>query len=255
MRLSISGISLAAFTILIAGLAVSAAAQSTAPWSYQGKTGPVFWGKLDPAYQACVRGQQQSPVDLRGAKLNKALQPIEFHYIAGPVTLVNDGRTVQVKVDPVSYIVVGGARYELVGFEFHHPSEHTVKSKLSDMEVDLVHRSADGKMVILAVLMSELRGFPNATLATLWEHLPTARGKTEKITDMVSAAGLLPADRGYWTYQGSELTPPCAEGVQWFVFEQELSISRDQYQAFASLFKLNTRPLQNPHGRKIDADE
>ena len=37
---------------------------------------------------------------------------------------------------------------------------------------------------------------------------------------MVNAGGLLPADRGYWTYMGSELTPPCTEGVRWFVFEQ-----------------------------------
>ena len=241
--------------IFIASFVITCAAQSTAPWGYQGKTGPAFWGKLSPSYQACSSGHEQSPMDIRGARLNKALKPIEFHYIAGPMTLVNDGHTIQVKVDPVSYIVAGGVRYELVGFEFHHPSEHTVKSNLSDMEIDLVHRSADGKLAIVAVRLNEDRGFPNATLATLWEHLPTAPGKSAKITDMVDAAGLLPADRGYWTYQGSELTPPCSEGVQWFLFEQELSISRDQFRAFANLFKLNTRPLQNPRGRKIQADE
>jgi len=65
----------------------------------------------------------------------------------------------------------------------------------------------------------------------------------------------LPADRGYWTYEGSELTPPCTEGVKWFVFENPVSISRDQYNAFANLYKLNSRPLQVPHGRKIEANE
>jgi carbonic anhydrase len=237
-------------------LACSAcSAQSTAYWNYQGKTGPLVWGKLDPTYQACSRGHEQSPVDIRGAHLDKALQPIEFHYIGQAVTLTNDGRGIVASINPGSYIVVGGVRYNLVRYEFHRPSEHAVKGKLADMEVDLVHRSDDGKEAIVAVRLNEDRGNPNATLATLWEHLPTTAGATEKITDMVNAGGLLPADRGYWTYIGSELTPPCAEGVRWLVFENDISISRGQLRAFTNLFKMNTRPLQDMHGRRIEANE
>ena len=90
---------------------------------------------------------------------------------------------------------------------------------------------------------------------TLWEHLPAKPGTTAKITDMVSAGGLLPSDRGYWTYIGSEVTPPCSEGVRWFVFEEDLSISRSQMRAFTDLFRMNTRPVQDAHGRKIEANE
>jgi carbonic anhydrase len=230
-------------------------AQNTANWSYQGKTGPLVWGKLDPAYQACSKGHEQSPVDIRNAHLDHALQPIEFHYIGAAVKLENTGRGIVVEVDPGSYILVDGVRYNLMRYEFHRPSEHAVKGKLSDMEVDLIHSSTDGKMAILGVRLSEDRGNPNATVATLWQHLPATAGASEKITDMVDAAGLLPADRGYWTYTGSELTPPCAEGVRWFVFENELSISRTQLRAFADLFRMNTRPLQDLHGRRIEANE
>src|ERR1022692_1097365 len=121
-----------------------AAAQTTAPWSYQGKTGPFGWGKLDPAYKACSQGHEQSPIDIRGAHLNKNLQPIEFHYIAGPVTMEHNGHTIVVHVDPGSYIVADGVRYDLVQFDFHHPAEEPVNGKLTDMDVQLLHRSADG---------------------------------------------------------------------------------------------------------------
>ena len=47
-------------------------------------------GKLDSAYQACSKGHEQSPINIHGAHLNKTLQPIDFHYIAGPVTLENN---------------------------------------------------------------------------------------------------------------------------------------------------------------------
>jgi carbonic anhydrase len=236
-------------------MAAMAAAQTTAPWSYQGKTGPQLWGRLDPAYQACAKGHEQSPIDIRGARLNKALQPIQFHYISGAVTMENTGQTIEVHVHPGSYIVAGGVRYELVQFHFHHPAETPVKGKLADMEIHLVHKSADGKFAVLAIRLSEDQQAPNAVLATLWPHLPRVAGKTEAVTEMINPGGLLPADRGYWTYQGSLTTPPCTEGVRWFVFEQEMNLSRDQLKAFGYLYKLNTRSAQDPHGRRIEANE
>jgi carbonic anhydrase len=244
-----------AVAVFALGVAAIASAQTSAPWSYQGKTGPLVWGKLDPAYQACSKGHEQSPLDIRGAHLNKALGSIEFHYIAGQVTLKNDGHTIVAHVNPGSYIVAGGVRYELVEFYFHHPGEQAVRGKLSDMDVHLLHRSADGKLAVVAVRLMEEPGNPNAVLAALWPHLPKTAGATEKVEEMVSAGGLLPADRGYWTYTGSLTAPPCTEGVRWFVLEQELSLSRDQLRAFAALFRMNTRGLQEGHGRRIEANE
>ncbi len=241
--------------VLVFGAAAVAAAQSGASWDYSGKTGPLNWGKLDPAYKACSQGHEQSPIDIRGAHLNKSLQPIEFHYIAGPVKLENTGNTVRVYVDSGSYIVFDGVRYELQQFHFHHPSEEAVKGKLTDMVVHLVHKSADGRFAVIAVRFSMERGDPNAVLAALWPSLPSKAGQTTKIADMINAGGFLPADRGYWTYMGSLTAPPCTEGVRWFVFEDVLSISRSQLRAFTSLIPMNSRPLQDTHGRKIEANE
>jgi carbonic anhydrase len=232
-----------------------AAAQST-PWNYYGKTGPLGWARLDPAYRACSEGKEQSPIDIRGAKLNKDLQPIEFHYMAAAVELRNTGNTIEAIVRPGSYIVAGGVRYDLQQFHFHHPSEEAVNGRLTDMSAHLVHKSADGKLAVLAVRLSEVQGDPNATLASLWQHLPAEAGKSEEDSDLINPGGLLPGDRGYWTYMGSITTPPCTEGVRWFVFEQPVSISRSQLRAFETLgYKINSRPLQDRNGRKIEANE
>ena len=244
------------FALFFLSFAAASVAQNQPDWTYQGKTGTLNWGKLSPAYRACAKGREQSPVDMRSARLNTGLQPIEFHYKAGPVTLANTGRTVAVTMNPGSYIVTGGVRYDLVSYEFHHPSEHTLKGDFSDMEIDMFHRSADGKLAILAVRLSEGdAGFPNATLATLWQHLPMNAGQTSKVTDMVNPGGLLPPDHSYLTYMGSLLEPPCTEGVRWFVFQQQVSISRRQYNTFADLYPMNTRPVQSLNGRKIEAIE
>ncbi|MGA8087969.1 MAG: carbonic anhydrase family protein [Terracidiphilus sp.] len=238
------------------GLAATvASAQSGAYWDYYGKTGPLAWGRLDPAYQACAKGHGQSPIDIRGARLNKALQPIEFHYVAGPVKIENDRRMIIVHVDPGSYIVAGGLRYDLKQFEFHHPSEEAVRGKLTDLGVELIHQGADGKMAIVDIRLAMDRDKPNAVLAMLLPHLPKKPGTTQQVSEMVNAGGFLPADRGYWTYMGSLTTPPCTEGVRWFVFEEEISLNLEQLRAFDMLFRMNSRPLQDVHGRRIEANE
>lgn len=244
-----------ALICFLLGATAFAGAQAATPWTYTGRTGPINWSKLDPAYRACSQGHEQSPVDIRGAHLNTALQPIEFHYMAGPVTVENTGNLIVVHVDSGSYIVIGGTRYDLKRLEFHHPSEHAVHGRLTDMDVELVHANAEGKLAVVAVRLTLDRGDPNATLATLWEHLPQTPHTTEKVTAMVNPGGFLPADRGYWTYTGSLTTPPCTEGVRWFVMEQPLSISRYQLQAVERLFRVSSRPLQDLHGRRIEANE
>jgi carbonic anhydrase len=54
---------------------------------------------------------------------------------------------------------------------------------------------------------------------------------------------------------GSLTTPPCTEGVTWFVLEQQLTLSRDQLRTFVALYKVNTREVQDAHGRRIEANE
>ncbi|MGH9605787.1 MAG: carbonic anhydrase [Terracidiphilus sp.] len=245
---------LSATAALLLGLTTVAGAQ-TAHWSYHGKTGALEWGHLNPAWRVCEKGHEQSPIDIRGARLDTGLQPIQFHYIAGEVTVANDGNAIVVHVDPGSFIVAGGVRYNLVEFTFHHPSEHAIRGRLADMEVDFLHRGAGGKIVMLGVLFNEEMSYPNAAVAQIWAHLPTKAGASQRITDMVDPGGLFPSDRGYWTYTGSLLHPPCTENVQWYIFEQPLTVSREQLRALTAIFKMNTRPIQDPHGRKIEADE
>jgi len=246
---------LRAVVFLSFGATAMALAQAGAAWDYAGKRGPLVWGKLDPAYRACSEGHQQSPIDIRGAHLDSSLQPIEFHFISGPVTLENTGNLILVHVGRGSTMAAGGVRYELQRLEFHRPAENAVKGKLADLDVEMVFRSSDGKMAIVAVRLILDRGDPNAMLAELWPHLPKAAGASEKDANDVNPGGFLPADHGYWTYMGSLTTPPCTEGVRWFVFEDALSLSREQLRAYTAIFRMNSRPLQDTHGRRIEANE
>ena len=69
----------------------------------------------------------------------------------------------------------------------------------------------------------------------------------------VDAATLLPADQGYYTFQGSLTTPPCSEDVRWFVLKTPVKIADSEITAFGKLYPMNARPTQPLNGRTIEA--
>jgi carbonic anhydrase len=218
-------------------------------WSYKGPTGPAHWASLGPDFEVCKAGKFQSPIDVRGAKMT-ALPPIEFSYQPSPLHILNNGHTIQVNVPPGSSITVGGTRYELVQFHFHHPSESKLSGQAFPLEVHLVHADANGKLAVVGVVMAE--GKENPALAALWKYIPTEKGK-ESAPDgaTVDPAALLPVNRAYFTFPGSLTTPPCSEGVTWFLLRTPLRVSKKEVASFSAVYPDNSRPVQPLNGRAV----
>lgn len=229
---------------------VCAAQEKHAPhWSYSGKEGPEHWGDLDPEYATCKLGKQQSPIDIRSAKKSD-LPAIQFDYHASPLRIINNGHSVQVNYAPGSYITVGDKRYELKQFHFHHPSEEEIEGKKFEMVIHLVHADASGNLAVVAVLLDS--GAANPAIEALWTHLPQQAGPERKFDDVrINAADLLPSAHGYYTFPGSLTTPPCSEGVTWFVLKAPVAISREQAAVFARIYRNNARPIQPLNDRVV----
>lgn len=220
-------------------------------WGYAGQTGPSHWAELNKDFRTCQLGQQQSPINIVGAK-SADLPSIQFDYHAFSPTLINNGHTVQVDVAPGSSIRVGDQKYDLLQFHFHTPSEEQVNGKRYDMVWHLVHKNASGQLAVVAVLVK--RGKENSFLAPISADLPSKEHQERKI-DKVSLDlnEFLPTQRGYYQFQGSLTTPPCSEGVSWYVLKQPVEASAAQIAAFHKLFGNNARPVQALGKRTIQA--
>ena len=234
---------------LAASLAGACIAQAEGKhWSYGPHGGPTEWGQLDPAYATCKLGKFQSPIDIRGA--NPAdLPAIRFDYKASPLKVIDNGHTIQVNYAPGSSIEVGGTRYELLQFHFHKPSEEKVEGKAYAMVAHLVHKSADGKLAVVAVLFKQ--GKENATLKPVFAKLPAKEGDKVALEGTIDVAALLPADHGYYSFPGSLTTPPCSEEVRWQVLKTPVEISGAQLASFRKLYKMNARPVQPLNERQV----
>lgn len=218
-------------------------------WSYEGTGSPEHWGDLKPEYDTCKLGKSQSPVNIR-TKAQAKQHDITFSYNGVATDIVNNGHTIQVNMAPGSTITVGSKSYTLLQFHFHSPSEHTLNGRHAPMVVHMVHKSDDGQLGVIGVMMD--LGKENPVLAPLWANMPQNKdGKVALDNMKIDLMSLLPASTTYYSYEGSLTTPPCSEGVHWMVMSNRTTVSKEQVAAFTKLFPHSTRPLQALNGRKI----
>ena len=213
-------------------------------WGYEGAMGPESWGNDFPT---CARGKAQAPLNIKGP-FEKALFNVTPDYKNGPLKIINNGHTIQVNVPPGSKLRIDSQPFELVQFHFHRPSEEQINGKPSAMVAHFVHKNSEGRLAVLGVLLKE--GNENPGIKTLWTHAPTKEGPEVSPEGVnFNPGNLLPREYEFYSYEGSLTTPPCTEGVRFFILKSQVNISREQVEAFP--FKKNARPVQPQNGRAI----
>jgi len=218
-------------------------------WDYGQSLGPSHWGELKPEFALCKNGHRQSPIDIRNPKKTD-LSPIQFDYKPTPLHIIDNGHTIMINYGPGSFLSVGGEKYALKQFHFHRPSEETIDGKGYEMVVHLVHANLEDKLAVVAVLLQ--KGEDNPLVRELWNDLPKEKEKEESLDSVqIDVAGLLPADRGYYTFSGSLTTPPCTEDVTWFVLKHPVTVSAAEIEQFSKLYRRDARPTQPLYGRVV----
>ncbi len=226
---------LTALTALSASCLVAAS-----EWSYSGETAPAHW------HGTCQSGVNQSPIDITGA-VESELKPITFNYTQAGKNIVNNGHTVQVNFDGKQSIKIEGKTFNLLQLHFHAPSENLIAGHSFPLEMHLVHSDKEGNLAVIGVMFKE--GKANTELAKVWREMPKS-GEVD-LTNKLDLVNLLPADQAYYRFNGSLTTPPCSEGVTWFVMKNPISISSPQLTQFKALYDGNNRPTQAINARPV----
>lgn len=252
---------------------------SATGWDYR-KDG-ADW---DANFASCA-ATAQSPVDIsRYTDMNaQTMSVLWFDYFVDP-KIADKKKTYQVKNSghgiwfdndglEMGKVKLGSNEFKVVDWEVRQPAEHTIDQIRYPLEIQVMHKDSNGKMLGVAILVKE--GASNEFLAAViksakklpkWSlekavesaDLPNSDTKAFQLEDILRFGDVHPGgDLTFYNYEGSLTQPPCTEGVDWWVLSSPVDASGEEIAAIKEATetqateKGNARKAQPLNGRKI----
>ncbi len=232
--------------LALAFCANTALAEESIHWSYVGRSGPDHWSELDKKFELCKEGVLQSPINLDKVHLVSDKEPLIFHYESYEARLKDF--SLKINTELSKHLEIEKKHYKLTQFHFHLPSEHSINNKTSDAELHFVHQDKDNNIVVVGVLIKE--GKPNEFIKKIIESA-NQDNKAKYALEDGDLMTLIPENKTYFHYMGSLTTPPCTEGVNWYVLKTPIEASKEEIEQLKQTMPSNARPIQDKNNRKI----
>jgi len=223
-------------------------------FSYDGETGPDYWGSLKEEWSTCDNGLEytavvegaphQSPVDFETAVPADPTFTLDYNKSIA-FKMENNGHSVQFNVEegsPEAYITINEKAYELKQFHFHSVSEHTELGVHAAMEGHFVNVAEDGSIAVVGVFIDNMAGAGNEALESAFGLEIPEEGEENPTEITINPLDMLPGGKVY-SYSGSLTTPPCTEDVAWNIYTKHIGLNEDKVEAFHEHYDHNFRPL------------
>lgn len=134
----------------------------------------------------------------------------------------------------------------MTGWHVHAPADHTVQGDRSKAELHLVHVDEAGNpRAVFAIRID-----PGNADSQFFGQLPEIPSLTDHETRIPTTLNIRAAldevnhFNEFWTYRGSLTSPPCREGLRWFVARNILFVSNEQMVTLLSEAKFSARAEQ-----------
>jgi carbonic anhydrase len=206
-----------------------------------------------------MNGTQQSPIDFQSSWGVARKHAPKFNYPSGLKGTINNwdfgpqwayDKNASNGEEPTMEFEENG-KVEKVFFKSWHthaPAEHKIDGYAPRAEIHFVHY--DDKDVPRAVVGFFIDRLADAesdffgslpTYPTIFHNVTQENVPLDLNLAIQEAAGY----RNYFTYQGSLTTPPCTEGLRWYISKDIIYVSDEQLQEILTASTFSARPV-NP---------
>lgn len=214
------------------------------------------WGSIDPAYGVCQNGTRQSPIALqRGGGLSNYHQPT-FEYEGKNMTgnFINwgHGPAFTLYHPEGDFSALPKMKFDneelfLIGWHIHSPADHTVDGFRSKSEMHMVHANEEGEPRAVVAIRIDPGKAPSRFLTSLPTPFigfneTTAYSNTQ--LDLFEPLREVSELTEFWTYKGSLTSPPCEEGIRWFVARTVMYVGIEQMQQILHVSTYSARVEQ-----------
>lgn len=240
----------------VAGLlALFSAGAIAAEWDHNDI---AAWADLSDS--VCGLGQVQSPLNFnRSMDWPVSSEQLVVSYPQAISAAVSNNKHGSPQLNFLSgeaFVTLDGERFNLLQVHFHSPSEETFDGVAPDLDAHLVHQNPKTEQLLVIGITFNEGEESNELLDIAIENDPTAASDTKIQVTGVPLAAFVPNAEMY-TFDGSLTTPPCSEGVKWFVSQQIMSATKSEIEGLRAvaedqgLENGNARPTQPLNGRPV----
>lgn len=233
----------------------------------------------------CAEGREQAPIDLPDIKeaVDSAVRPLfQYEVVDAKTTsesidgiMANSKLQFQLKENLLrifhnkfgKIVTMDGAVYYAEEIVFHTPSEHTIKGKKYDMEMQVIHYGQTqgdiAKQIVLSFLFEKTPGKYNQFIEDLNVFdLPNPTNTVKDIDGKIFIPNIFKFSEeddisamepfSFFTYQGSLTMPPCTEDTIMYVASQIIPIGSTALQLFQEALRIPD--LMDQRGNVIVSD-
>lgn len=257
-------------------------------WTYDGISGPGYWGLMNPQWNMCSKGRRQSPINIEPDKL--LFDPylnslnIDKHKVNG--VLYNTGQSLVFRVDkdtkhlvnisggPLAYRYQFEEIYIHYGTENRQGSEHQIYGYTFPAEIqlygfnkELYHNMSEAQHkpqgIVGISLMVQIGEKPDDEFRIITTVFPKVRYKgASMFIKHLSIRTMLPDTDHFMTYEGSTTHPGCWETTVWILLNKPIYMTKSELYQLRKLMQgseespkaplgNNARPIQPLHQRTI----
>ncbi|POS71566.1 carbonic anhydrase [Diaporthe helianthi] len=228
-------------------------------WSYDAS---FDWGRVSADYELCQAGTQQSPIALslnNGLSLNHIPTfnyPNEtlgnfWNWGYGPAFSVQHPEGFYTENPSVTY---DNETVYLLGWHIHTPADHSINNYRARAELHLVHADAEGHEKAVFAIILDAGNTEDAFVSQFPTPLIRFNDtqKAEMTLSLPVSLDAVARFNEFWSYEGSLTSPPCHEGIRWFVARKILFTSVEQMQMILAASTYSAREEQVVWQHKIN---
>ncbi|XBI03931.1 hypothetical protein VPH35_132293 [Triticum aestivum] len=109
-------------------------------YSVDAENGPSHWGEIKEEWSACGEGEMQSLIDLAGPRVTLVRRLGHLNHSYAPANA---------SIGDAGSVSINDTAYHLRQLHWHAPTEHSVNGRRYDIELHMVHQSAQNKTAVI----------------------------------------------------------------------------------------------------------
>jgi len=223
-------------------------------WSWEGRTGPSDWGRMDPEFVACSNGRFQAPIKIpKAGALDNSVHKPEFHFKSSSISIGYINGILTIDTLGTSSVHFRGESWSLDRIQIYARPLTVFEAVEAEGAFLFIFKGKGAALYIDVPYKASPNAPINLGLQRFLQRVPLNSDDGPRFSDVewnpLDLLGTISSEMYF--YAGSQPHPPCKEGGFWIAFARPVELSKQQFADLKQFVPRGGRPGQPINDRAI----